>query len=224
MRNRRDTICTTDLPYVFEGTYKGEPKRYEFTNDKDYITSNNYVIKLDNRYDCDSTINLKLTIIPLLEANVNSVPVLCSDGGGFSLTYEVTQGDYDSLQISFSPEAQAAGLHDTTIYHDPYTRPVIPPSYNQLDYEYPDTVLPNQYYMYVRFFQHPCCRYYRIDTIPVDIRYAPTGAERRTNLAPHKFGVTLLVKLLLVQAQQELSSKYAQMTESEDIIFCPSSP
>ena len=181
MRNRRDTICTTDLPYVFEGTYKGEPKRYEFTNDKDYITSNNYVIKLDNRYDCDSTINLKLTIIPLLEANVNSVPVLCSDGGGFSLTYEVTQGDYDSLQISFSPEAQAAGLHDTTIYHDPYTRPVIPPSYNQLDYEYPDTVLPNQYYMYVRFFQHPCCRYYRIDTIPVDIRYANTIIVQKWN-------------------------------------------
>ena len=181
MRNRRDTICTTDLPYVFEGTYKGEPKRYEFTNDKDYITSNNYVIKLDNRYDCDSTINLKLTIIPLLEANVNSVPVLCSDGGGFSLTYEVTQGDYDSLQISFSPEAQAAGLHDTTIYHDPYTRPVIPPSYNQLDYEYPDTVLPNLYYMYVRFFQHPCCRYYRIDTIPVDIRYANTIIVQKWN-------------------------------------------
>ena len=181
MRNRRDTICTTDLPYVFEGTYKGEPKRYEFTNDKDYITSNNYVIKLDNRYDCDSTINLKLTIIPLLEANVNSVPVLCSDGGGFSLTYEVTQGDYDSLQISFSPEAQAAGLHDTTIYHDPYTRPVIPPSYNELEYMYPDTVLPNRYYMYVRFFQHPCCRYYRIDTIPVDIRYANTIIVQKWN-------------------------------------------
>ena len=52
----------------------------------------------------------------------------------------------------------------------------------------------------------------------MDIRYAPTGAERRTNLAPHKFGVTLLVKLLLVQAQQELSSKYAQMTESESLL------
>ncbi len=41
--------------------------------------------------------------------------------------------------------------------------------------------------------------------------------KRRPNLAPHKFGVTLLVKLLLVQAQQELSSKYAQMTESESV-------
>ena len=79
MVNIVDTICTTQLPYVFEGTYKGEPKRYEFTNDKNYITSDNYVIKLDNRYRCDSTINLELTIIPLLKAEVDSVPVLCSD-------------------------------------------------------------------------------------------------------------------------------------------------
>lgn len=172
MLNRKDTICTTKLPYVFEGTYKGQPKRYEFTNDKDYITSNNYVIKLDNRYDCDSTINLKLTIIPLLEASIDPVPVLCSDGGGFSLSYEVAHGDYDSLQVYFSSEAHEAGLRDTTIYHDPYTRPVIPPSYGQLDYEYDETVLPDQYYMYVRFYQHPCCDYHRVDTIPIDIRYA----------------------------------------------------
>ena len=181
MLNRRDTICTTKLPYVFEGTYKGQPKRYEFTNDKDYITSNNYVIKLDNRYDCDSTINLKLTIIPLLETSIDPVPVLCSDGGGFSLSYEVVHGDYDSLQIYFSSAAHKAGLRDTTIYHDPYTRPVIPPSYGQLDYEYGETVLPDRYYMYVRFYQHPCCDYHHIDTIPVDIRYANSIIVQKWN-------------------------------------------
>ena len=181
MFNRRDTICTTKLPYVFEGTYKGQPKRYEFTNDKNYITSNNYVIKLDNQYDCDSTINLKLTIIPLLEATVDSVPVLCQDIGGFSLAYEVTQGDYDSLQITFSEEAYKAGMRDTTIYHDPYTSPVIPPSFNQLDYMFDETVLPDKYYMYVRFFQHPCCEYDRCDTIPVDIRYANSIIVQKWN-------------------------------------------
>lgn len=181
MVNIVDTICTTQLPYVFEGTYKGEPKRYEFTNDKNYITSDNYVIKLDNRYRCDSTINLELTIIPLLKAEVDSVPVLCSDEGGFTLEYRVLDGDFDSLKISFSSQAKRVGWHDTTIYHDPYTRPVIPPADRQLDYTYGDTLLPNRYYMYVRFFQHPVCRYNRIDTIPVDIRYASSIIVQKWN-------------------------------------------
>lgn len=181
MRNIVDTICTTQLPYVFEGTYKGEPKRYEFTNDKNYITSDNYVIKLDNRFQCDSTINLELTIIPLLNAQVERVPVLCSDGGGFSLAYHVLDGDFDSLKVSFSPEAIRAGWHDTTIYHDPYAHPVIPPADRQLDYEYSETLLPDKYYMYVRFFQHPVCQYDRIDTIPVDIRYANSIIVQKWN-------------------------------------------
>lgn len=181
MINRTDTICTTRLPYIFEGTYHGEPKRYEFSNYKSYITSDNYVIKLDNRYNCDSTINLELTIIPLLETAVDPVPVLCSDGGGFSLNYQVLQGDYDSLKITFSPSAHEAGLRDTTFYHDPYTHPVVPPSYNQLDYTYPDTVLPDKYYMYVQFYQHPCCAYWHRDSIALDIRYANSIIVQKWN-------------------------------------------
>lgn len=181
MLNRSDTICTTNLPYVFEGTYHGEPKRYEFSNYQSYITSDNYVIKLDNKYNCDSTINLELTIIPLLETEVEKVPVLCSDEGGFSLNYQVLQGDYDSLKITFSPSAYKAGLRDTTFYHDPYTKPVIPPADYQVNYTYPDTVLPDKYYMYVRFFQHPCCGYTHRDTIPIDIRYANSIIEQKWN-------------------------------------------
>lgn len=181
MLNKVDTICTTQLPYVFEGTYKGEPKRYEFTNDKNYITSDNYVIKLDNQYNCDSTINLELTIIPLLRTEVDKVPVLCSDEGGFSLSYRVLDGDFDSLKVSFSPQAIRAGWRDTTIYHDPYSHPVIPPSERQLDYPYGDTLLPDRYYMYVQFFQHPVCHYKRIDTIAVDIRYANSIIVQKWN-------------------------------------------
>lgn len=181
MVNRADTICTTALPYVFDGTYRGEPKHYEFSNYQNYITSDNYVIKLDNRYDCDSTINLELTIIPLLKAEVDTVPVLCSDGGGFSLNYHVLNGDYDSLKIYFSEAAHRAGLQDTTFYHDPYTRPVIPPTDNQVDYLYDEAVMPDKYYMYVRFYQHPSCNYYHIDTIPIDIRYANSIIVQKWN-------------------------------------------
>ena len=181
MLNRNDTICTTNLPYVFEGTYKGQPKRYEFSNYQSYITSDNYVIKLDNSYNCDSTINLELTIIPLLEAEVDSIPMLCSDGGGFSLNYQVLNGDYDSLKIYFSDGAHVAGLRDTTFYHDPYTHPVIPPTDNQVDYLYDEKVLPDKYYMYVRFYQHPCCNYNRVDTIPIDIRYANSIIVQKWN-------------------------------------------
>lgn len=172
MVNRTDTICTTALPYLFSGTYHGEPKQYEFSNYQNYITSNNYVIKLDNRYDCDSTINLELTIIPLLQTVVDTIPVLCSDEKGFNLEYHISQGDFDSLRITFSPSAYEAGLRDTTFYHDPYSAPIIPPVDGLVHYDYPDTVLPDMYYMYVQFYQHPCCRYTRIDTIPIDIRYA----------------------------------------------------
>ena len=181
MMNRADTICSTQLPYVFNGIYKGEQKRYEFTSDKNYITSDNYVIKLDNRYQCDSVINLELTIIPYLKARVDSIPILCSDEGGFSLSYQVTEGDFDSLKITFSPEALNAGWHDTTIYHDPYTQPVIPPTTRQLDYPYGDTLLPNMYYMYVQFFQHRVCNYRRIDTIPIDVRYANSIIVQKWN-------------------------------------------
>ena len=181
MQNRVDTICTTNLPYVFEGTYKGEPKRYEFSNYQNYITSDNYVIKLDNQYNCDSVINLELTIIPLLQTEVDYVPVLCSDGGGFSLGYHISQGDYDSLKITFSESAKKAGLHDTAFYHDPYTTPTIPPVDRTVDYYYPKSVLPDVYYMYVRFYQHRTCNYNRVDTIPLDIRYANSIINQKWN-------------------------------------------
>ena len=181
MVNRTDTICTTNLPYVFEGTYHGADKRYEFSNYQNYITTDNYVIKLDNQYDCDSTINLELTIVPLLEVKVDSVPVLCSDEGGFSLAYEVRNGDYDSLKITFSQGASLLGLRDTTFYHDPYTKPVIPAASYQVDYLYDETVLPDKYYMYVRFYQHPSCNYNHCDTLPLDIRYANSIIVQKWN-------------------------------------------
>ena len=178
---RVDTVCNTQLPYVMEGTYKGIWKRYEFTNDKNYVTSDNYVVKLDNRYRCDSTINLELTIVPLLQTEVDTVPVLCQDENGFSLDYHVMNGDFDSLRITFSPEALEAGLHDTTIYHDPYKHPVYAPANGQVSYTYPETALPDVYYMYVRFYQHPCCGPQRTDTIPIDIRYANSIIVQKWN-------------------------------------------
>ena len=48
------------------------------------------------------------------------------------------------------------------------------------------------------------CRRHPVDAI--------LAKERRSILAPYKFGVALLVKLLLVLAQQELPSKNAQPT------------
>jgi hypothetical protein len=181
MVKRVDTVCSTNLPYVMQGTYKGEKKRYEFTNDLNYISTTNHVVKLDNRYNCDSTINLELTIIPLLKAEVDSIPVLCSDENGFSLDYHVTQGDYDSLKITFSAAAHQAGLRDTVLHHDPYTKPTLPPADGQLLYSYDETIMPNIYHMYVQFYQHPCCGYYHIDTIPIDIRYANSIIVQKWN-------------------------------------------
>lgn len=179
--NRVDTLSSEQLPYVFEGWYKGEWKRYEVGTLRDYIASDNYVLKLSNQYNCDSTINMKLTIIPLLKVSVDSIPVLCADGRQMQLGYHITQGDFDSLKITFSRGASAEGFSDTAYIHDPYTNPLIPPVDQEVIYTYPSTVTPNVYDVNMTFYQHRVCGEPQTFTLPVDIRYASSIIEQKWN-------------------------------------------
>ena len=179
--NRVDTISSEQLPFVFEGFYRGEWKRYEVGNLLDHISSDNYVLKLSNQYNCDSTINMKLTIIPLLKVNVDSVPFLCADGQTMQLSYHITQGDFDSLKIVFSQSARAQGFADTVYIHDPYTSPLIPPVNQNVIYTYPSTISPNVYDVNMTFYQHRVCGAPQTFTLPVDIRYSKSVIEQKWN-------------------------------------------
>lgn len=181
IENRVDTISSEQLPFVFEGWYKGEWKRYEVGNLRDYIASDNYVLKLSNQYNCDSTINMKLTIIPLLKIAVDSLPVLCADGQQMQLDYHITQGDFDSLKISFSEEAHQYGMRDTVYIHDPYTSPILPPVDQEVLYDYPNSITPNVYNVNLTFYQHPVCGTPQTYELPIDVRYAKSIIEQKWN-------------------------------------------
>lgn len=149
---RHDSICS-DSSIVVNGL------RYNTPLD-------NKVIVMKSEHGCDSIMYLTLTVNQRIRTDVDDLPYQCADGNVFYLTYDVHEGQYDSLCIHFStPE-----LRDTTIYNPSETSVAIP---------YPATILPGHYMATLEFYQF-CCGIYRIERA-VDIRYRSSIVEQKWN-------------------------------------------
>ncbi len=164
-----DTISSLQLPYVLSGQYKGTAMKYQRGREDSYATTQQYTLKFTNVYDCDSTVNLSLTVIPQLNAEVADLSPYCADAGSMSIEYLLRHGDFDSLRISFSEIGHQQKLRDTTIYHNPYA-PIVEQN-GEISISYPSSVSPNRYPITVEFFQHPSCGN-SIKNLTWDVRYA----------------------------------------------------
>lgn len=174
-----DTISSLQLPYVLQGNYAGFPYTYERGREDDYATTQLYTLKFTNTYDCDSTINLSLTVVPKLQVGVPTLAPLCADDGGLALEYYIQNGDFDSLRIAFDDAAHRQGFRDTTIFHDPYAPRLV--SSETLPYSYPATILPDVYKAKLLFYQHPACAPNIEEEVTLDIRYASSILQQKWN-------------------------------------------
>lgn len=166
-----DTVPRSALPLYFDVIRHGDTLRhYEINPPYDSLSTDFYVLKLMNRYDCDSMINLRLTTIPKLAVDIDSTGDLCGRTS-VDFNYFISEGDFDSLKVSFSDAARAQGLRDTMIYHDPYNHPVALSQWDGVNFPLGSYVLPDEYEAYLTFYQHP--RFYRprTDTVSFSVRY-----------------------------------------------------
>lgn len=150
-----DTISSLQLPYILTGQYNGALTTYQRGKEEDYATTQQYTIKFTNMYDCDSTVNLSLTVIPQLSAEVQELAPYCADDGSLAINYLLQHGDFDSLRISFPEVAHRQNVRDTTIYHNPYAP--IQEQEGQIVIPYTPLIIPDNYPVTVEFFQHPSC-------------------------------------------------------------------
>ena len=126
----------------------------------------NYLIMLHTVDGCDSALYLTLTVNERLQATVDYPGYTCADDELFYLTYDISAGQYDSLEIKFSTPL----LHDTMIY-DPYVSSIAIP--------YPADILPGTYTATLTFYQF-CCGLH-IEERDIDIRYRSSIVEQKWN-------------------------------------------
>lgn len=149
---RHDSICS-DSSIMIDGLTFNEP-----------MVNKPFILKTVN--GCDSVVYVTLTVNERIDVDVDELAYACADGLSFLIPYDVTAGQYDSLQIRFN----APGLRDTTIY-DPTTTSVLIP--------YAPDILPGHYTATLRFHQY-CCGI-RTEERPFDIRYSNVVITQRWN-------------------------------------------
>lgn len=152
-----DTVCSSNLPYVLNGI--------------SYIYSDTYQQSLLNQYGCDSVVNLSLLIIDKLVVEVDSLPVLCSDGEQLIIDYAVMGGKYDSLAIRFTSTTPQDAFYNQTIYDTLQT---------QVTYPFSDSITPNRYHVQLEFYQHRACGNQVFD-LDFDMQYRASIVEQKWN-------------------------------------------
>lgn len=152
----RDTSCSSTR-YKWNGMYCDSTGHYEAF--------------FQNKWGCDSIVNLDLLITDLLNVQVDSVPYLCADGEELIINFQVYQGVFDSLTIQFDANAHDAGFEDLTITDN---------SISSAIYPYPADIKPNLYVATLTFYQHASCGN-TVFNLPFELRYAKSILEQRWN-------------------------------------------
>lgn len=149
--------CSLDLPFVYNGF--------------SYVASGEYVQQLTNAAGCDSVVNLTLNVVDKLRVAVDSLPSLCADGSNLIFTFNIMEGAFDSLTVTFDALAQAAGFTNMTVYDNTQT---------SLTYPYAPTVTPNIYKATLHFHQPQSCGD-QLYEMPFIINYASSTIVQRWN-------------------------------------------
>ncbi len=153
----QDTVCSSDLPYVFNGF--------------SYIYSGTYSHNLANQWNCDSIVELSLQVIDKLNVDVDSLPTLCADGEKLTIQFAVLENQFDSLAIRFFSTQQQEAFYNQTIYDNTQTA---------VEYPYTDAVLPDHYRVQLEFYQHAACGN-QIYDLDFDMQYRASIVEQKWN-------------------------------------------
>lgn len=153
----RDTVCSSDLPYVLNGI--------------SYIYSDTYRQNLLNQYGCDSVVNLSLQVIDKLVVEVDSLPSLCANGQQLIIDYTMMQSRFDSLAVRFTSTTPQAAFYNQMIYDMLQT---------QVIYPYSDSIMPNHYHVQLEFYQHRSCGNQIFD-LDFDMQYRASIVEQKWN-------------------------------------------
>lgn len=152
-----DTICSSDLPYSFNGY--------------SYIYPGTYTQDLKNQWECDSVVTLSLCVIDKLELQVNELPTLCADDEQLIIDYSVLKSSYDSLAVRFFSSKPQKAFYNQMIYDTAQTTIVYP---------YGETILPNHYRVQLEFYQHASCGNQIFD-LEFDVQYSSSIIEQKWN-------------------------------------------
>lgn len=153
----QDTVCSTDLPYVFNGY--------------SHINSGVWSYNLANQWNCDSVVELSLQVVDKLSVEVDSLPTLCADGEKLTIQFAVLENRYDSLAIRFFSSQPQEVFYNQTLYDNTLTA---------VEYPFTDAILPDHYRVQLEFYQHAACgnQVYDLD---FDIQYRASIVEQKWN-------------------------------------------
>ena len=140
-------------------------------NGRMYTAAGNFIENLQNIYKCDSTVYLDLRVTDKLRVNVDSLPVLCADGGALAFNFNILEGAFDSLTITFDSLAKEQGFYDKTYYDNSQTT---------LDYTYSSSIRPDVYMATLVFHQPQSCGNQEIN-LPVEISYPSSILAQKWN-------------------------------------------
>ena len=124
-----DTICSDNLPFVFNG--------------KEYYDAGLHIETFRSYYGCDSTVSLMLTINESLNIDFPNVIDVCADAGVALVPYCVTSGVVSSFDIKFDSDAME-DIVDVT------------PNDATFDIPISDEVVPGFYRMKITFANMDC--------------------------------------------------------------------
>lgn len=153
----KDTVCSSDLPYQFNGY--------------SYPQSGNYSQDMKNIHECDSVVNLSLWVVEKLNVDVAQLPTLCADDGQLVIDYAVLHSRYDSLAIRFTSTTPQDVFYNQVIYDTLQTEVVYP---------FDVTTLPNKYHVQLEFYQHQSCGNQIFD-LDFELQYRSSLIEQKWN-------------------------------------------
>ena len=138
-----------------------------------YINGEGYNQPMDSQlfmlksiHGCDSAVYVTLTVNQLLNMEMTPYSYSCADDESFYIAFDVSEGQFDSLQIRFDTPL----LHDTTIF-DPDVHTLLVPI--------PDSIQPGYYMATLIFYQYCCGTQTQYPAI--EIRYKSSIVEQKWN-------------------------------------------
>ncbi|MDR0810840.1 MAG: hypothetical protein LBN23_00980, partial [Paludibacter sp.] len=126
-----DTVCSNEIPYLFNG--------------QSITETGVYTAQGTSIYGCDSVTTLRLTVLDNLEVEINdSAATVCPDETSILIPYQIRKGVATGKEIIFGQKAQDAGFTANTVGD------------NIIVINLPYPVRPDNYTATVRFLNSDC--------------------------------------------------------------------
>ncbi len=154
-----DTVCSCDMPYNFGG--------YTF------IESGDYKFNAKNQWGCDSTVYLSLSVVEKLKVDVDPIPdILCAGEGSLLIHYSPTEGEFDSLLITFESQSEEMRYFRKLKVTDNW--------FTNIEFPYTIGVIPDHYKVNMDFYQHHSCGNQHFD-MAFDMEYSSSIITQKWN-------------------------------------------